>query len=398
MDEELRAALEILAEEKMRHGLSAAAARRQALIELGGMEQVREEVRAIRAGRWIEDFVSDLRYALRTLARSPGFTAVAVLTLALGIGANTAIFSLLHDLVFGSRPYPNERQVVQLYTRDKRPPGRCREFSYPTYVDLRVDSAVRAVFSDLMAHTIAVVGLGEGEGSRRSLAAVVSADYFRTFGMPMARGRDFLPEEERPGSAVPVVVASYPYWKNTGFDTQLVGKTIRVNERRFTVVGIAPERFTGTMVVFGPDLYFPLGDYDLLRNDAQGDARHSLERRDLYDLYLVGRLKPGVNAAAAGSALKAVAARLEVAQPAEQKDQTFLIGRLPRLRVSTYPADESSLTVMGLMLCGLAGLVLLVACLNLANLLLARGVTRRREVAIRLALGGERGGASSASF
>jgi predicted permease len=391
MDEELRASVEILAEEKMRDGLSAAAARRQALIELGGMEQVKEEVRGIRAGRWLEDFASDLRYALRTLARSPGFTAVAVLTLALGIGANTAIFSLLHDLVFGSRPYPGERQVVQLYTRDKRPPGRCREFSYPTYVDLREDGAVRAVFSDLMAHTIAVVGLGEGEGSRRSLAAVVSANYFRTFGMPMARGRDFLPEEERPGSAVPVVVASYPYWKKTGFDPQLVGGTIRVNERRFTVVGVAPERFTGTMVVFGPELYFPLGDYDLLKNDARGDAGHGLERRDVYDLYLVGRLKPGVRAATADAALRAVAARLEEAQPAEQKDQTFLIGRLPRLRVSTYPADESSLTVMGLMLCGLAGLVLLVACLNLANLLLARGVTRRREVAIRLALGGRRG-------
>ncbi|HVP04134.1 MAG TPA: ABC transporter permease [Dehalococcoidia bacterium] len=391
LDEELRAALEILAEEKMRDGLSAAAARRQALIALGGMEQVKEEVRAIRAGRWLEDFARDLRYALRTLARSPGFTAVAVLTLALGIGTNIAIFSLLHDLVFSSRPYPDERQVVQLYTRDKRPQGLCRQFSYPTYLDIREDSAVRAVFSDVMAHAITAVGVGEGEGSRRSLAAVVSANYFRTFGMPMARGRDFLPEEERPGGAMAVVVASYPYWKKTGFDPQLVGKTIRVNERQFTVVGIAPERFTGTMVVFGPELYFPLGDYDLLKNDAQGDARHSLERRDLYDLYLVGRLKPGVSAAAAGSVLKVVAARLEEGQPAEQKDQTFLIGRLPRLRVSTYPADESSLTVMGLMLCGLAGIVLLIACLNLANVLLARGVTRRKDVAIRLAMGAGRG-------
>ena len=391
LDEELRASLEILAEDGMRNGLSAAAARRQALIALGGMEQVKEEVRAARAGRWLEDFARDLRYALRTLARSPGFTAVAVLTLALGIGTNIGIFSLLHDLVFGSRPYPDERQVVQLYTRDKRPQGTCRQFSYPTYLDVREDGAVRAVFSDVMAHAITAVGVGEGEGSRRSLAAIVSANYFRTFGMPMARGRDFLPEEERPGRAMAVVVASYPFWKKTGFDPQLVGKTIRVNERRFTVVGIAPERFTGTMVVFGPELYFPLGDYDLLKSDARGDARPSLERRDLYDLYLVGRLKPGVRAAAAGGVLKVVAARLEEAQPAEQKDQTFLVGRLPRLRVSTYPADESSLTVMGLMLCGLAGIVLLIACLNLANVLLARGVARRKDVAIRLAIGAGRG-------
>ena len=390
MDDELRASLEILAEEKMRDGLAPSAARRQALLELGGVEQVKEEVRAIRAGRWIEDLARDLRYALRTLARSPGFAAVAVLTLALGIGTNTAIFSLLHDLIFSSRPYPNERQVVQLYTRDKRPPGICRQFSYPTYVDIREDSAVRAVFSDVMAHAITVVGVGEGEGSRRSLGAIVSANYFRTFGMPMARGRDFLPEEERPGGDVPVVVASYVYWKNTGFDPQLVGKTVRVNERRFTVVGIAPERFTGTMVVFGPELYFPLGDYDLLTNDAQG-AKHSLERRDVYDLFVVGRLKPGVTATAAGGILRAVAARLEEAQPAEQKNQTFLTGRLPRLRISTYPGDESSLTVMALMLSGLAGIVLLIACLNLANVLLARGLARRKEVAIRLALGGGRG-------
>jgi predicted permease len=391
LDEELQAAVQLLTDEQMRDGLAPSAARREALIELGGVEQVKEEVRAMRAGRWLEDFGRDLRYALRTLARSPGFAAVAVLTLALGIGANTAIFSLLHDLIFSSRPYPNERQVIQLYTRDKRPPGLCRQFSYPTYIDIREDSAVRAVFSDVMAHSITVVGVGEGEGSRRTLAAIVSANYFRTFGMPMARGRDFLPEEERPASAVPVVIASYPYWKNTGFDPQLVGKTVRVNERRFTVVGIAPARFTGTMVVFGPELYFPYGDYDLLKNDAQGDAQRSLERRDVYDLYLVGRLKPGVKAAAAGGVLKAVAARLEEAQPAEQKDQTFLIGRLPRLRVSTYPADESNLTVMGLMLSGLAGIVLLIACLNLANVLLARGLARRKEVAIRLALGGGRG-------
>ena len=390
MDEELRASLEILIEEKMREGLAPEAARRQALIELGGVEQVKEEVRAIRAGRWLEDLARDLRYALRTLTRSPGFATVAVLTLALGIGANSAIFSLLHDLIFSSRPYPDERQVVQLYTRDKRPPGIARQFSYPTYADIRDDSAVRAVFSGVMAHTITVVGVGEGEGSRRSLAAIVSANYFRTFAMPMARGRDFLPQEERPGSAVPVVIASYPYWKNTGFDPQLVGSAIRVNERQFTVVGIAPARFTGTMVVFGPELYFPLGDYDLLTNDAQG-AKHSLERRDVYGLYLVGRLRPGVTAAAANGILQAVAARLEEAEPAEQKNQTFLTGRLPRLRISTYPGDESSLTVMALMLSALAGIVLLIACLNLANVLLARGLARRKEVAIRLALGGGRG-------
>jgi predicted permease len=196
-----------------------------------------------------------------------------------------------------------------------------------------------------------------------------------------------------PGSAVPVVVASYLYWKNTGFDPQLVGKTIRVNERPFTVVGITPEYFSGTMMLFGPELYFPLGDYDLLTNGSDAELKRTLEKRDVYGLLLVGRLKPGVTAATAGAALLTVAANLEKALPVEQKDQTFIIRPLPRLDTGPYPADESesSLTVLGLMLSSLAVIVLFVACLNLASVLLARGLARRKEIAIRLALGGGRG-------
>jgi predicted permease len=360
-------------------------------MELGGLEQVKEEVRAIRAGRFLEDFARDLRFALRTLARSPGFTAVAVITLALGIGANTTIFTIVHEVVFSPRPYPNEAQVVQFYTQDKKHPSNFRMFSYPTYTDIRDESAVRAVFSGVLAHNVAMVGVGEGEVSRRTFAAFVSSNYFRTLEVRLVGGRAFLPEEEKPGSAAPVVIASYVYWKKTGFDPQLVGKTIRVNERPFTVVAIAPEHFAGTMMLFGPELYFPLGDYDLLTNDFEAQAKHTLERRDAYDLYVVGRLKPGVTAAAAGAVLQTVAANLERTLPAEQKDQTFLIRPLPRARVSTSPADESDLTMLGLMLFSLAGIVLLVACLNLASLLLARGLARRKEIAIRLALGGGRG-------
>ena len=391
LDEELQSSVELLTQEKMKEGYSRSAAHRQALMELGGLEQVKEEVRAIRAGRFLEDFARDLRFALRTLARSPGFTAVAVITLALGIGANTTIFTIVHEVVFSPRPYPNEAQVVQFYTQDKKHPSNFRMFSYPTYTDIRDESAVRAVFSGVLAHNVAMVGVGEGEVSRRTFAAFVSSNYFRTLEVRLVGGRAFLPEEEKPGSAAPVVIASYVYWKKTGFDPQLVGKTIRVNERPFTVVAIAPEHFAGTMMLFGPELYFPLGDYDLLTNDFEAQAKHTLERRDAYDLYVVGRLKPGVTAAAAGAVLQTVAANLERTLPAEQKDQTFLIRPLPRARVSTSPADESDLTMLGLMLFSLAGIVLLVACLNLASLLLARGLARRKEIAIRLALGGGRG-------
>jgi predicted permease len=170
-----------------------------------------------------------------------------------------------------------------------------------------------------------------------------------------------------------------------------VGKTIRVNERQFTVVGITPEHFTGTMMLFGPELYFPLGDFDLLTNDFQTEAKRSLERRDAYNLFVVGRLKAGVTAAAAEAALKTLAANLEQALPVEQKDQTFTLRPLPRLSTSSNPAEESDVKLLGAMLLGMAGIVLLIACLNLANMLLARGAARRKEIAIRLALGGGRG-------
>ncbi|HME00017.1 MAG TPA: ABC transporter permease [Terriglobia bacterium] len=391
LDDELQSSVELLTEEKMKAGYSQSAARREAQMELGGVEQVKEEVRAVRMGRFLEDFAKDLRFAFRTLAKSPGFTAVAVLTLSLGIGANTAIFTIVHDFLFSPRPYPNEAQVAQVYTQDRKHPSRFRAFSYPTYADIREQSAIRAVFSGALAHNSAMVSIGEGGTSRRTFVSLVSSNYFRTLEVPLAQGRDFLPEEEKPGSAAPVVIASYLYWKSTGFDPQLVGKTIRVNERPFTVVGIAPEDFSGTMMIFGPELYFPLGDYDLLTNGSSAEVKRTLEQRDSYALLIVGRLKPGVTAATAGAALLTVAANLERALPVEQKDQTFIIRPLPRLDTGPYPADETSLTTLGLMLSSLAVIVLFVACLNLAGVLLARGLARRKEIAIRLALGGGRG-------
>ncbi len=333
----------------------------------------------------------DLRLAVRALARSPGFTAMAVLTLGLGIAANTAIFTVVREIVFSPRPYPDEAQVVQLYTRNAKHPDRFRLFSYPTYADIRDQSAASNVFSGLLAHNIATVGLGEDGASRRAFAAVVSSNYFETFEVPLVRGRAFLPEEERPGSAPAVVIASHLYWKKRGFDPGLVGSVIRINERPYTVVGIAPEHFSGTAMLFGPELYLPLGCYDQIAHASRAEARRSLERRDAYELYVVGRLKPGVTAAAAAAVLEAVAVNLEQAYPAQQRDQTLLLRPLPRMSISTTPADEGGLATLGATLSGLAAMVLLIACMNLANMLLARGLARRREIAIRLAVGGSRG-------
>lgn len=332
--------------------------------------------------------LQDLKFSFRLLGKSPGFTATAIAVLALGIGVNTAIFSVVHALVYSARPFPHPEQVVQFYTQDKKDPTKYRTFSYPTYRDLREQGGGQ--FTGILAHNLSMVGLGEGANARRTFAAVISANYFDVLGTKLIRGRAFTPAEEMPGSATQVVIASHLYWKRTGFDPALVGSTIRVNERPCTVVGIAPEGFTGTMMLFGPELYFPLGLFDQLSNDFQGDAKRTLERRDTYNLFLVGRLAPGGTVTAANSSLAAFATNLEKAFPVEQKDQTFSVAALPRLSTSDAPASEGELGALGLLLLGMAGIVLLIACLNLANMLLARGSARRKEFAIRLALGGGR--------
>jgi len=332
--------------------------------------------------------LQDLRFSLRLLAKTPGFTATAIAVLALGIGVNTAIFSMVHELVFSPRPWPAEKQVVQLYTQDEKNPKRFRMFSYPIYKEMQQHNAV---FTDILAHNLTMVGVGEGETARRTFGALISSNYFSTLQVPLIRGRGFLPAEEKPGAAVPVTIASYNYWKRLGSPADFVGRMLRINEHPFTVVGIAPEGFSGTMMLFGPELYFPLGCFDLLNNDFATEANRSLERSDSYRLFLVGRLKPGQTLASVDPGLKALATQLRGAYAPEMKEQTFTARQLPRLSSSNAPAEEKSLSLLGVTMISMAGIVLLIASLNLANMLLARGTARRKEFAIRLALGGGRG-------
>ncbi len=330
---------------------------------------------------------SDLKFAFRLLAKSRAFTITAITVLALGIGVNTAIFSIVHALIFSARPFPHPEQVVQLYTQDKKDPAKFRLFSYPTYRDLREQPGQ---FTGILAHNLTMVGLGEGAAARRTFADIISANYFDVLGVKLLRGRAFTPAEEAPGSAAQVCIVSHLYWKKNGFNPAVLGSTIRVNERLFTVIGVAPENFTGTMMLFGPELYLPLSLSEQLANDFQGDAKRTLERRDAYSLFLVGRLAPNISAAATNAALGAYAANLEKSFPVDQKDQTFLVGALPRLSTNNSPANESELGMLGLLLLGMTAIVLLIASLNLANMLLARGAARRKEFAVRLALGGGR--------
>jgi predicted permease len=336
----------------------------------------------------MNSLLNDLRLSLRLLSRTPGFTLAAIAVLGLGIGLNTGMFSVVHALAFSARPFPEPDRVVQLYSYDTKQPDDYRAFSYPVYREIAGRSDL---FEGVLAHNLTMVGVGVEQDTRRAFSAIVSANYFGVLGVTLPRGRAFTSEEERPGSSAPVVVVSHPFWRRTGFDPDLVGKTIKVNERPFTVVGIAPEGFTGTMTLLGPELYFPFGVFDSLTNDFQGEAKRTLDRPDTYNLFLVARLKSGVSRESARDAIKALGASVGQMFPAEYAQQAFDLGPLPRISTSTSPAQEGALTALSGVLMGMTSAVLLVVCLNLASLLLARGTARRKEFAIRLALGGGRG-------
>ncbi|MEO6871937.1 MAG: ABC transporter permease [Chthoniobacterales bacterium] len=331
--------------------------------------------------------MNNFRYAFRQLWKSPGFTFAAVTVLALGIGVNTAIFTLLNQMLFEPPSYQRPNEIVQLFSQDVKNPKSFSAFSYPTYCDVRDQNSV---FSGLLAHSRTVVGLGKKGNTRRADADIVSSNYFAVLGVLPARGRTFTAEEEKPGQNDRVAIVSYSYWQKNGRDPSLLGSSLLIDGRTFTIVGIMPEGFTGTTSVFSSEVWLPLGVFDEETRVAGGVPNESLADRRNDELLVIGRLKSGLTPAAAAPALRALAANLEKQFPVVLKDQTFMTARLDRFSTSTDPVEGGPTGAIGGLLAGMAAVVLLVACLNLANMLLARGTARRREVAIRLALGASR--------
>ena len=204
----------------------------------------------------------DVRCAIRALRRSPGFTATAILLLGLGIGVNTAAFSLVDTLLLNPRPGRID-SLVAVFDQHRTKPDDYRDFSYQAYVDLRE----RGIFDSVLAHGFATVGIREGDSTRRSWATLVSSNYFSTLGVSLADGRTFTDEEERPGARIPVAIASYNAWRRAGLDPSFIGSIVRVNGLDVTIVGVAPRRFGGTMSLIALEWFFPLGLYDILVND-----------------------------------------------------------------------------------------------------------------------------------
>jgi predicted permease len=331
--------------------------------------------------------LQDLRYGLRLLIRNRTFTVVAAIVLAFGIGANTAVFTIINTLVFKPRPGVPDQELAGVYSRDRTQADAYRAFSYPNYADLRD----RRLFASLTAHTFSMLGLTEGQTTRRVFADVITANYFDTFGVGLARGRAFTIDEEKPGADIPVTVIGHGLWQRLGGTDQVLGTTVTLNNRKFTIVGVAPKGFGGSMVLVSPEVYVPTGVYDTLSNDflREGLPATLADRRH-HALILVAHLKPGDTIRTVTPALENAASQLEQAFPGENQNQTLLLQKLARLSVSTSPQTDDGLGVLAVLLFSMSGLVLLVASFNLANMLLARGSARQKEFAIRLALGGSR--------
>src|SRR6266404_4235034 len=199
--------------------------------------------------------IQDFRFAVRQLFKAPGFTIAAVTVLALGIGVNTAVFSLVNTLFFAPPAYAKPHQMVQIFSQDKKDLKKFRGFSYPTYRDVREQNTV---FSDAMAFNLALIGLGQKGDTRRAFAAIVSSNYFSVLGVPVTRGRAFIPEEETPGRNTPVAIVSYSYWQKHDLDPGVLGSQLLINGRSFMIVGIAPKGFVGTLQVLSPEVWLPM--------------------------------------------------------------------------------------------------------------------------------------------
>ena len=330
----------------------------------------------------------DVRFSIRVLSRHRGFTLTSILVLALGIGVNAGIFSLINSILLRPRVSAAVGEIVGIHSLEHETTGGYRGFSYPNYLDLREASA--SSFTLLAAHNMAMAGVTENETTRRAFVDVVSANYFETFGVALVLGRTFTPAEERPGAPAFVAIASHSMWARTGFADDILGRTVVLNGRPFTLIGVTPRGFAGTTVVIEPDYYVPLSVHDLMETELVAADHKTLDRRDYHRLLLIGRLRPGTTIEAADRDLAAVARRMEEAYPAENARQTLMARRLSRLNISTAPSDDHQLYGPVALLQGLASVVLLISCLNLANMMLAHGVSRSREFAIRQAIGGGR--------
>ncbi len=389
LSDEIESHLQLHIDDAVRSGMSPADARRTALVKLGGVEATKEAYRDRQSVPFIETTLQDLRLGLRILIKQKGFTITAVALLAVGIGANSAVFSVVNAMLLKPRVGHPDGLVVGLYSQDRTQPANYRAFSYPNYADLRSHTDV---FASLTAHNFALVGVADHDVTRRVLADVATANYFDTFSAPLALGRTFRGEEERPGAHIPVVIIGYQTWQRLGGRPDVLGQTLQVNTRAYTIIGATQQGFGGSLVLASPELWLPIGMYDTLENDwAQEGQTANFSDRAQPSLIVVARLHPGATIASVAPAVDALGRQLEQAFPSENRNQALSLAPLSRMSVGPTPHTDAALEGMTIAFFSMSCLVLIIASVNLANMLLARGGARRKEMAIRLAIGGSRG-------
>jgi predicted permease len=375
MEEELRSHIEHRADDLERAGMGRAEAERRARIEFGGREKYKEEIHRAVGGNFIETCMQDLRFSLRQLRKSPGFTIAAVLTLAFAIGANTVVFGVLNALILRPLNVPHPQSLFTIQHGGYKE----QNSSYPDYLDLRERNRS---FDDVTAYIMVPVGLDTSGNPSQTWGYEVTGNYFDALGIQPFLGRFFHDADEHGPNSAPYLVISYAYWHSQFQDDRnVIGRVVQVNKHPFTIIGVAPAEFNGTLVFFFPDFWAPMVQQEQLQ------GFNVLNDRNERDIFMVlGHLKTGVTPAQAIGDLNSVGSYLEKTYPKTEADMTYSLSRPSLVGDSMGPGVKGFIT--GMML--LAGMILLAACANLGSLFAARAADRSREVALRLALGSSR--------
>ncbi len=332
--------------------------------------------------------LSNVRLALRLLAKSRGFTAVAVITLAVTIGINSAIFSLIDGALLRPAVPHKPEQVVCIFTGSRDAKRSFRQFSYAEFERLRESNSV---FTDVAAVNFNYISIGGEMELRRCFAFMVSDNYFNLMGVTPVAGRFFTGGETRPNASERVVVASFALWQRNGGRADFVGSNLLVNGRPHTVIGVSPEGFSGVSALIAPEIWLPFGLFSET-TPAFGETPKSsnLSDPENYSMNLMGRMRTGLTISSAQAHLPALASRLAAVQVTGPAGPRDLVLAKP-FGINTSPGDAGPLRLVGILLLCMSGVVLLIGCLNLANMMLARGSARAPEIAVRLALGATRG-------